>query len=336
MHASPTDKAPQVSTWRIWLVAVGIPAVAAIIAITLSALWYSSLPDPIAVHWGLSGTVDGFGPRVTYLVMVLAAWGLSAALSVPVALHVRSGAYGPGARFTLTMSVWVSLLLFGVAVGAQQMQRGVVDAAQSASILPTFLFSALAATALALVVYAVLPGATQSTNLGGVQVEPMKLAPSQTGAWSGSAVTTPWITIPVAALAVGSAVLAAFTASVEAPAAWLLLGVSLLLVATLLVSGSFRVSVGAQGLVVRSYLGWPSRHVPLDEVADVSVTKISPLAEWGGYGWRVRPGGTAIITRRGLALQVTQTGGKVLAITVDDPTAAASLLSALTANDTQR
>ena len=61
-----------------------------------------------------------------------------------------------------------------------------------------------------------------------------------------------------------------------------------------------------------------------------SVIDVSPLRDFGGWGWRVGHGGrTGIVLRSGEALLVEQTGGRSLVITVEDAAQGAALLNTM-------
>jgi hypothetical protein len=97
-----------------------------------------------------------------------------------------------------------------------------------------------------------------------------------------------------------------------------------------LVLGSARVTVDRSGLTVAlGLLGRPRVHVPAEDVASASTADVAPL-RFGGWGYRVVPGGRGIILRGGPALVVTQRSGRRLTVTVDDPGTAAGLLAGLT------
>lgn len=331
MTETSIETTPKIPTWRISLVGIGLPTLLSVIALVLTVQWYPRLPDPVAVHWGGAGVPDGFGPPATYLAMTLLAWLLGAAMAVPLVIRAHRGTYGTGARWLLAMAVWLTVLLCGASVGGQWLQLDLTDAATAPSVLPTLLWSALAATLLGGVAYAVLPKPVAVVPSHEGVVVPMTLAPSEKAAWSSIAVTTRWIVVPVACAVVVTLLVAVFTASAASPVPWMFAGLALLLAALLALFGAFRVSVGDQGLVVRSYLGWPSRRIPLDDIKQVAVVELNPLDGWGGYGWRTQPRGTAVITRNGVALQVTRRNGRVFAVTAEDCGAGASLLAALVA-----
>lgn len=112
-----------------------------------------------------------------------------------------------------------------------------------------------------------------------------------------------------------------------------LLGVSavLLLVAALCV---FRVTVDERGLRITSgLLGIPLKCIAPAKIAAIEVTTLEPM-QWGGWGYRIMPGRSAIILRRGPGLVITQHDERQFAITLDEPEEPASTLLALaTAED---
>ena len=66
----------------------------------------------------------------------------------------------------------------------------------------------------------------------------------------------------------------------------------------------------------------------LVRIAGVEVAEIDPL-EWGGWGYRVTPGRSALVLRRGPGLVIHQSDGRRFAVTLDDPRTPAALLTAL-------
>lgn len=98
-----------------------------------------------------------------------------------------------------------------------------------------------------------------------------------------------------------------------------------------LVCASFirlRVSVDWRGLRVVSLFGIPLKRIALDQVAVVEATEVRPM-DWGGWGYRVMPGRSAVVLRSGPGLVVTTAADKQFAITIDDPEQPAALLQAL-------
>ena len=111
---------------------------------------------------------------------------------------------------------------------------------------------------------------------------------------------------------------------------WVLLLLAALVV-LLVITCSARVVVDADGLRITSlFVTWG--RVPLRRVARADVTTVSPLREFGGWGWRMgRDGRRGFVTRGGEALVVERVGEPPVVVTVDDAAAAAAVLNTLAA-----
>ena len=89
----------------------------------------------------------------------------------------------------------------------------------------------------------------------------------------------------------------------------------------------FRVSIGPAGIRAASLLGVPSLQADRSEIAQVSTTRVNPLGDFFGCGYRIRArGDKGIITRAGPALEVKTDDGRTITVTVPDAEAAADAL----------
>jgi len=114
---------------------------------------------------------------------------------------------------------------------------------------------------------------------------------------------------------------------------WVLLIVVALL-AVLAVGWSARIVIDEAGLRVSS-LGLTWSRVPLERVASAEAGTVSPLRDFGGWGWRmVRDGRRGYVTRAGEALVVHRIGEPDVLITVDGASEAAAALNTLAARAT--
>ena len=66
-------------------------------------------------------------------------------------------------------------------------------------------------------------------------------------------------------------------------------------------------NVNNDGLIIR-LSGMPVRRIALDKVSSARAIDLEP-AQWGGWGWSASPHGSAIVLRRGEALELTFKGG---------------------------
>lgn len=106
----------------------------------------------------------------------------------------------------------------------------------------------------------------------------------------------------------------------------------LLLIVTPLTMGVLRVNVTANmdGLHVRSgLLGFRVRRIRTESIESAECEYILPSewgAQWGGFGWRVFLGGSAVLFEATDGLAVELVNGNRFAITVPNPELAAAVL----------
>lgn len=303
---------------RALVLGIGMPSLVGVVALVLVWQMLPQVPNPVAVHWGLNGAPDGFGSPYTYMVLIaLLGWALPVVMAVPWS-HTPNA---QPSRFMVAVAVWLSIFISFISVGSVMVQRGLASADGAPGVGPIILLALPTAIVGALVPYFLLPKPVWAET--GKKVEPLSLAPGQTVAWTSQAKMGRWFLILMSGLAVALAVGALFAAP------WYLLGTSAFLGLMLVGFSVFRVSVGQRGLIVRGYLGFPSMRAPLDRIVGVELVQVSPMQEWGGWGWRFRPGGEAIVTRSGPAIQATLTGGGVMVVTAEDAAVGAATLAAL-------
>lgn len=136
-------------------------------------------------------------------------------------------------------------------------------------------------------------------------------------AWVGSCqVRYPFVIAGVAVLALMLA---------PGPFRWVAL--PLVLVALLL--SHVRVVVNDHGLKA-SLGGVIRRRYPLDRVTSSNVIDLEPN-QWGGWGYRMLPGRSAMVLRRGPAIELELANGRRFAVTVDDANTGAGLVNGLLA-----
>lgn len=108
-------------------------------------------------------------------------------------------------------------------------------------------------------------------------------------------------------------------------------GIALLIVGLVLLAfASAHVKVDRRGLTVAAGLApWPVLRVPLKNIAAADSRNISPLADYGGWGYRFRPGRSGLVLRSGEAIVLRRTNGREFAVTVGDSVTGAGLLNTL-------
>ncbi|WP_025134481.1 DUF1648 domain-containing protein [Leucobacter sp. PH1c] len=298
----------------------------------LTAIWLPRMPDPAATHWSGTGGPDGFGPPWTFVALSLATglgftalfWAVLAASS-----RGRGGAlpsWSAHHRLLAAASAGLVAMLQLSAVGSAAVQLDLPDAAQAPGIGGLL----LAGLALLLGVGAGAWAVQPDVRVGPADARPgtgLDLAVGERAVWIRTvraSVSFSAIVLSATALAAGSGIwlLAAGEAT-----GWIPLGVGVLLVALFATMAAFRVRIDAGGLAVRSALGWPAFRTPLADIAEASSGPIHPLADFGGWGIRWAPGRTGVVLRAGDGIIVTRHDGTLFAVTVDDASTGAALLT---------
>lgn len=301
---------------RSWLTLILGPAALFALLVLPFGLFWSELPDPMAIHWGLTGEPNGSAPPIIALLLLA---GFFAVMVAAVRLVLsRNPSEGPSFIAGL---VAVGALLAGIAWSSVLANRGAaswstaneVGLVEVLSLLVTAAGLGWAAWVLAggrSVVRETPPGATPMLDVAD---------PGNT-VWSGRG-------IGKVTAVIGSGVIVA---------GLIIWGwTAVLLVAIGLVGLMFavvRTTVGQRGVVVSlGWWGFPTWTVPLDSIVRAEVEIVNPMA-YGGWGYRVRPGVRAVVVRSGDSLRLVRSSGPDLVYTVDDAETGASLVNSLVAS----
>jgi len=314
---------------RIVVIAGIVPAIIAIAGVATMLSW-TDLPDPIAVHWGPTGSPDAYGS----LPGIAAFFGLSVLvfagiISVSVARLRASTRPSAQPRFLVGMSVWFAVLLTGVLLGSVAGQRGLEDAASGPSVLPVLGIAFATATVLGLVAGLLAPRPLALEPLG--HEEPsLALAPEERAVFTRSIPPSRVAVVSFAVatlLVIGAAVLVAVLGR---PLMFIIIGVVVIVLVLSFASLNWRLRIGRDGVLLRAAGGLPRFSVPIDEIAAASIVDVQAMAEFGGWGLRFGTGGrTGVILRSGEALEITRHTGRSLVVTVDDAVTAAGLINGL-------
>ncbi|MEV4319721.1 hypothetical protein [Actinocrispum sp. NPDC049592] len=252
-----------------------------------------NLPADIAIHWGLDGHPNSHAP-----------WGLvTTALAVGWIVAWAALTASHGRDSTASIYALGGLLVAGNTAGliVNAGKRGWQEAN-----LPTAWITIPAVLVIGLIaalIGAWLAGPGPAPNPG----------PS---VWTGRAHNRWMLVIPPIAVLVALFVTGSPLATVV-----------ILTVGVVIAFATVEVVVGPAAVVVQiGLLKWPRRIIPLAEIEEAHVITVAPLA-YGGWGWRRRPGRTAVVIRRGPALELLLRNDKRFIVTVDDPEQAAGLIN---------
>ncbi|WP_326658022.1 DUF1648 domain-containing protein [Streptomyces sp. NBC_00385] len=298
------------------------------------------LPAQLASHFVGNGRADDYAGRTSYVVvttvLLVGTGALSALMTARGGFHGR--AYRRVVAFGYALAGFLGYLMAVVLlvnVDAAEDARG---RAQDVSFPMWHLAAALGVAALAfglgLLLAAVVPvpeepsadgqadgqadGRADRATAGG---ERIALAAGEVAGWARSAGNR-WL-LPAVALTCAGGVALLFTVGWSAAVPVVLVGLLLLTFARP------NVAVDRRGITVSGMLPWPRVQVPLDRIETAASRDIKPLTEYGGWGYRIRPGRTGIMIRSGEGIVARLSDGRDFAVTVDDSATAAALLNTL-------
>ncbi len=312
---------------RLFLLAVGVPTLIALVFAVLLLVALPTLPALVAVHWSGTGTADKTAPPAVALVALPAsvAFGLIVWAVLRVPANIRGGT---APRILTGVSVVFATVVSGGVTGS------VLVAAQTGGSFPwaVLVGAFVLGVLLGLVAAALLPAPPDAPARGSAAVQPLALGGSERAAWVGSAAPSPAVAV---CLVVGAGILAAgavLLAVLVAPALLVLLVPALAAAAA---SQGWRVRIDGGGVLVRGVLPPLVLRIGLDDLAAARITTVAPVSDFGGWGPRRRRGATALVSRAGEALELDRRDGRRLLLTVDGAPEAAALLTALLARRTR-
>ncbi len=310
------------------------------VAILMSwMLWSQQLPPELASHWSGTGAADGFLPTTGVLIGALIATAVTAVGGI---LACFVGNLSANARRN---TVFLLGLIGGVGMAAWLIPVPLTIQAGSSTdiVLGWWLVLLILLPLYGLIPAALLPRAVRAAGTSSVGATTSTAAPDRAGETPERAALIPGENDTFTATSFGAIFV------------WLMAGLfvfGVLLCGIGLIDGSaaenpigfvalafggflcaafsvIRVTVDARGLRITSGLfGIPLKRIRLEHMADVEGTDLRP-SDWGGWGYRMTSGRSAIILRGGPGIVVTLTNGKLFALTLPNPDVPAELLNAL-------
>jgi hypothetical protein len=291
---------------RLWAVTLFL------VALIPLAIGWSQLPEEVATHWGWSGEPDGSMALALVPLLMIGVLGVGWLIGV---LFRIDGVPTVEAFVVLGLMGGLATALNGLLVS---LNRGVGSWEDAGRFEPWHV---------AVVLVGMFVGGLAGLILGRKWCPPrpsnlddppvMVIGPGERVSWVGRASARwPLILIGIA--------VSTFLFLPEW-GAWL--GGLLLVIA--LAFTHVEASVDVRGLRVR--LGvFPARRIELAKISSARPIDLEPT-DWGGWGWRVVPNGSAIVLRRGEALELILSSGRRFAVTVDDAAVGAALVNGLIA-----
>lgn len=316
------DKATR--TRRTALLVLPYLAVTAVF-VTLYVRWWDRLPEEMAVHFGGGMEADGFGSRAGFF---WTAFAVLAGMGVMFGAMQYFGRMPREARRMLyPLSFACAALLGYLFIGTFLLQVD-LESGSGVSLSGKHVVAALVVTAVAGFIGFRLagvgpedPAPEQDTRTGFAPRMPLRTG--QRASWTRSVGTT-GLGLVCAGAVVVSGVLAAALGAWPAAVPTLLIGL------LPLVFLSIRVTVDRRGVRIGSGLASRlGKTIPLERISGARSQEISPLRDFHGWGYRVLPDRSGVVTRSGEALTVELASGREFVVTVDDSETAAALLNTL-------
>lgn len=286
------------------------------------------LPGTLATHWGPSMEPDGFSLTSATLLICLAISVLGAGMGL-VAMSLQSLGWRTGLLFTGGLAAWCAATIWLVSAATGAAAGDPEQARLDGWFLVLILGSLLGISP------AWLSGAYGQLNRSSQYQRQLRIAQAQ-----GKPLPQPlpipdvplrrtvnapawiWALSLALVLLVGWITWLAFAD--QGPGSegivGMLVGPVILLLTLPLLLGLCRihVQVDDRGLQVSSaLLGFGMRKIALEEIKDVETGHVDPM-QWGGWGWRFFPGGSAIVFKATDGLIVHTESGKRFAITMED------------------
>lgn len=325
---------PSTSVQRFVVVAIVAPLVLTVVSVALQLIALPHVPGVIAIHWGTSGTPDGFAPSwIQPLLTVAFGLVLPLGLALTSLSGMRRGDRGGSYRLMGALAPALSTMMSVLFAWTLVMQVGLADARDAASVVPALVVALAAAVLVGVGAWFVQPD--EAPLHTSAAPKGLVLAEDERAAWFGVASMGRGavVAIAVTCLVLVVAAVAAWLMSPDAVVAAALTVAAVVLTLAALTTVLFRVRVDGDGLTVRSVAGLPVFRVPLDDVRAVAVADVTPMGEFGGYGIRSTPGRFGVVTRRGEAIEVERMSGRRFVVTAGDAETGAALLQALVARD---
>ena len=310
------------------IVSLWIPA--AVIAVTWG-MWAERLPSDLPTHWGSSGPADA----VTSAPVVFG-WTLGIATTIALV--------GTILLIVPLAGVWVQRAIGGVAAASAAFVLGIWLGSAASSLgvadpysveLGGWLLLTFVLPAYGVIPLLLLPKGhrrpVEVMYTEALTSTPLSSTPN--GRYSTRVVS--WLFIATAVVMLVVLALLCIPSITGGGAGSLGFAMILLCVAFLLVVAlcAFRVTVDERGFRVTSVLlGMPIKRIAPGDIDTVEVTVLEPT-QWGGWGYRVMPGRSAIVLRRGPGMVITMRNQNQFAITLEEPEEPASILLGLIESD---
>ena len=304
--------------------AITVVAVAPVAAVRLSyPLWWPRLPDPLPSHWNARGEVDGTMSLTTFVTIMSTVALAGGLLALVAALGTRMN---PGTRRTMVTvgaavgafaaALW--LIVAGAALDYPDAYQVPSPTWQLALLLPAV--AAWAAAGFA--AYGPTPQPPAATGRPAPDLPRASLLAGQREWWSEVLRPGSWAYLTLVLIFGGAVVMGVWVNP------WVAAPLGFVGLVTLYAFTTW-VLVDQRGLhVAFGPWRWPRITVPVREIESAGVTTVRPQ-EWGGLGYRIRPGARGLILGHGRGVRLELSGARYFVTSTKDPDTVAGLINSL-------
>ena len=302
-----------------------VPTLAVGIAASVVLWWWrGELPSSIATHFGPGGAADGYS-------------SIGVVIAIPILVAVLLAAVGAfvcslgGTRFVVQavtgVTVGVTVLIAILVPAMVECQRGLVDGTEARFPQWWAAIAVVVAVMVGVLVAQTVPRWTDGRRSAAGERPMADIADAERFVWTRRVSSRPLnVVLAVSVLLiVGIGVVLGL---------WPLLVLAAVLVIPMILLWSIRVTVSRVGVTIRGALGWPRISVAADDIEYAEVVDVSPLVDYGGYGYRLGivgalAGTKGFVLASGPAILVHRREGRGEVVVVDDAATAVGLINAV-------
>lgn len=286
----------------------------ALIALVPIVIGWSGLPDPVATHWGPGGEPDGSTPRIW--IWAVPVFVLVVGLGLAALLRQKGRPSAESVAIVGLMGgigVWTSVSMVLLNYEATTWQE--------AAPFDLWQVFVLLAAGLGLGWMGYLLGRRwyppePPTEMSADELPALEIGADERVSWMGS-VRVIWVYLVLVPLGVAFLFLPDWLP-------WL----ALVFLALSVFFSQITVIVDRHGLKVKLIGLVTAKSIAIEDIRTVRAIDLEPN-EWAGWGYRVVPGGSAVVLRRGPAIEVGLANARRFAVTVDDAVTGAAVLNGL-------
>ncbi|GAA1210580.1 hypothetical protein [Rhodoglobus aureus] len=284
--------------------------------------WRSLLPAEVASRFGSNGEVTSTLPTLLLVgvaaavCFIAASVGTASANREMPASERRRTFLIAGVSSGLTAAIWIVLAAIAVAApaGAEPTMGG------------WGLFAPLAGI-FGLVPYFI--AAKTRVDLSGPSRPEMQLTEHQSGVWIETVDVSLFAWMAVAALAAIVTLVVVVPIDQGGLESRVTLGVFLVIFLGSVALARLRVRIDSRGLrIVSALMPLLRKSIPLGTIREARTEVLEP-ANWGGWGYRVAPGRSALLLFAGPGLTVDLMNGKIFSLSLRDPETPAALINGI-------